>query len=165
MMIMLFGALVSAAWAGDISGQATVIDGDTIEIHGQRIRFWGIDAPESAQLCRGSDSELFRCGSVAANRLAVFIGDHTITCSPRGTDRYRRVVAACSAGGVDLGRWLVGEGLALDWPLYSRGTYSTDQKTAASKGIGMFAGSYIEPWIYRSCIRAGGRPLACSDGE
>jgi hypothetical protein len=27
-------------------------DGDTIEIHSQRIRLWGIDAPESDQLCR-----------------------------------------------------------------------------------------------------------------
>jgi len=31
---------------------ASVIDGDTIEVHGQRIRIHGIDAPESRQLCR-----------------------------------------------------------------------------------------------------------------
>jgi endonuclease YncB( thermonuclease family) len=35
----------------DLIGQATVVDGDTIEIHGNRIRLWGIDAPESTQFC------------------------------------------------------------------------------------------------------------------
>jgi endonuclease YncB( thermonuclease family) len=158
-------ALMSPAAAQDIIGQATIIDGDTLEIHGQRIRLWGIDAPESSQLCRGSDSELFRCGSVAALGLADYIAGRVVTCSPRAIDRYRRVVALCSAGGVDLARWLVGAGLALDWPKYSRGAYATDQAAAAGKGAGMFAGSYIEPWAYRACIRSGGRPQPCSDGD
>ena len=119
-----FIALISPAAAQDIIGQATVLDGDTIEIHGQRVRLWGIDAPESDQLCRDSDSNLYRCGSVAALALADHIAGRVVTCLPRATDRYRRVVAVCMAGGVDLARWLVGAGLALDWPQYSRGTYS-----------------------------------------
>ena len=41
------------AFADDLIGQASVIDGDTLEIHGTRIRLWGIDAPESNQFCRG----------------------------------------------------------------------------------------------------------------
>jgi endonuclease YncB( thermonuclease family) len=36
----------SPALADTITGQASVIDGDTIEIHGKRIRLSGIDAPE-----------------------------------------------------------------------------------------------------------------------
>ena len=44
LMIALFSGL---ALADDFVGQASVIDGDTLEIHGTRIRLWGIDAPEA----------------------------------------------------------------------------------------------------------------------
>jgi endonuclease YncB( thermonuclease family) len=43
--------LAPAASAGDLVGQASIIDGDTIKIYGQRIRLFGIDAPEHDQLC------------------------------------------------------------------------------------------------------------------
>jgi endonuclease YncB( thermonuclease family) len=108
---------------------------------------------------------LYHCGSAAAISLAEHIAGRVVTCSPRATDRYRRVVAVCAAGGADLARWLVGVGLALDWPQYSRGAYSGDQAAATNKGVGIWAGSYIEPWTYRACIRSGGRPQACSDGD
>jgi endonuclease YncB( thermonuclease family) len=38
--------LLGAALPGDLTRQASVIDGDTLEIHGTCIRLWGIDAPE-----------------------------------------------------------------------------------------------------------------------
>ncbi len=44
---------------------ASVIDGDTIEMHSQRIRLHGIDAPESRQLCR-LDGKPWQCGKDAA---------------------------------------------------------------------------------------------------
>ncbi|MGY3479521.1 thermonuclease family protein [Bradyrhizobium ottawaense] len=65
--------LTAAAGASELRGQASVIDGDTLGIHGTRIRLWGIDAPESPQLCRGEDSLPYRCGAKAANELDRFV--------------------------------------------------------------------------------------------
>jgi endonuclease YncB( thermonuclease family) len=155
--------VLGSARAQDVAGQASVIDGDTLEIHGTRIRLWGIDAPEHDQLCRGDDSLPYRCGAAAADRLDQFIARRPVYCAQKDIDRYGRTVASCRADAADLGEWLVGEGLALDWPRYSKGRYGAAQRQAESAGRGMWAGSYIEPWQYRGCIRAGGHPAGCSD--
>src|SRR6478672_5992917 len=118
---------IPVALAGDLTGQASVIDGDTLEIHGTRIRLWGIDAPESTQLCRGDDSLQYRCGARAANDLDAFIARRPVNCMPMNLDQYGRTVATCSAGGADLGEWLVRNGFALDWPQYSKGRYEAAQ--------------------------------------
>nr|WP_084810567.1 thermonuclease family protein [Bradyrhizobium sp. NAS80.1] len=163
---MLSAALFSAsiaAVADDFAGQTSVIDGDTLEIHGARIRLWGIDAPESSQLCRGDDSLAYRCGAVAANKLDAFIARRPVRCVPKDIDRYGRTVATCAVGGIDLGDWLVTNGLALDWPRYSKGRYTTAEREAQKSARGIWAGSFVEPWRYRPCILAGGHPVQCSD--
>ncbi|WP_084305860.1 thermonuclease family protein [Bradyrhizobium sp. ARR65] len=161
-VVLCFGA-AGAALATDLIGEASIIDGDTIEVHGTRIRLWGIDAPETTQLCRGEDSELYRCGAKAANDLDALIGRRPVICVPMSLDQYGRTVAICSIDGVELGEWLVRNGDALDWPRYSKGKYDAAQRDAEHVGRGVWAGSYVEPWLYRACIRAGGTPGACSD--
>ena len=151
------------ALADDLIGQASVVDGDTLEIHGTRIRLWGIDAPESTQLCRGDDSLQYRCGAKAANDLDAFIARRPVDCMPINLDQYGRTVATCSVGGTDLGEWLVRGGLALDWPQFSKGRYDAAQRSAEHAGRGIWKGSYVEPWLYRACIRASGNPTNCSD--
>ena len=84
-----------SALADNFVGLASVIDGDTLEIHGTRIRLWGVDAPER--------------------------------------------------------------------PQYSKGRYDGAQRDAERAGRGIWKGSYVEPWLYRACIRASGKPSACSD--
>ena len=66
--LALILAPASAAAADNLAGQASVADGDTLEIYGARIRLWGIDAPESGQPCRGEDSFQYRCGAKATAR-------------------------------------------------------------------------------------------------
>ena len=162
--------LVAAAWlcastafADNLSGQANVIDGDTLEIHGTQIRLWGIDAAESNQLCRRADSLQYQCGAKAANELDAFIARRPVDCSPESLDQYGRTVAVCTIDGVDLAEWLVRKGLALDWPMYSKGKYDSAQSEADHAGRGIWAGSYVAPWLFRACIRQGGKPSDCSD--
>src|SRR5579862_9995359 len=93
--LLMFLSLWSQALADDLIGQASVIDGDTLEIHGTRIRLWGIDAPESSQLCRGEDSLQYRCGAQAANDLDAFIARRPVNCSPLSLG----TVATCSVDG------------------------------------------------------------------
>jgi endonuclease YncB( thermonuclease family) len=161
--VLLLLATTDAALPGELTGQASIIDGDTLEIHGERIRLWAIDAPESAQLCRGDDSLQYRCGAKAANDLDAFIAGRPVSCIPISLDQYRRTVATCSVDGADLGEWLVSNGLALDWPQYSKGKYAATQRDAEHAGRGMWTGSYVEPWLYRACMRANGRQADCSD--
>jgi endonuclease YncB( thermonuclease family) len=162
-LVLMILLLSGGARADDFAGQASVVDGDTLEIQGTRIRLWGVDAPESIQLCRGEDSSQYRCGAQAATELDAFISRRPVSCSLVNLDPYGRVVATCSVGGIDLGEWLVRKGLALDWSQYSKGRYGGAQRDAEHAGRGIWKGSYVEPWLYRACIRASGRPSDCSD--
>jgi endonuclease YncB( thermonuclease family) len=163
---LLIGAAclwASTAFADNLTGQASVIDGDALEIHGTRIRLWGVDAPESSQLCRADDSIQYRCGAKAANELDAFIAKRPVSCTPISVDRYGNTTASCSVDGVDLGDWLVRNGLALDWPQYSKSLYDKAQHEAEHAGRGIWVGSYVEPWLFRACIGQGGKPGDCSD--
>ena len=60
--------LLATPALADIAGTASVIDGDTIEVHGQRIRLHGIDAPESQKPCF-MEGIPWQCGKDAANAL------------------------------------------------------------------------------------------------
>jgi endonuclease YncB( thermonuclease family) len=145
-----------------IAGRGTVIDGDTLDVMGIRIRLHGIDAPESGQTCTDAINKAYFCGSKAAFALADFIGEGIVRCQPLSKDQYRRTVARCFARGEDLGSFLVGAGWALDWPRYSHGEYARFQKDAQTAGRGMWAGKFVQPWNWRRCIRNHGQRGQCS---
>jgi endonuclease YncB( thermonuclease family) len=92
-----------------------------------------------------------------------FLAKRPIDCVPVSLDQYRRTVAFCSVDGVDLADWLVRNGLALDWPQYSKGRYDAAQRDAEHGGKGLWEGSYVDPWLFRACIRPRAKPGDCSD--
>ena len=138
-----------------LAGRASVIDGDTIEIRSQRIRLWGIDAPESRQLCMADDKP-WRCGQRSALALADWLGQRTVGCEERDRDRYQRIVAKCTVGGEDIATWLVSHGWALDWPRYSRGAHASSQAEATSARRGVWQGDFEKPWEWRRRQRGTG---------
>ncbi len=75
-----------------ITGKPRVIDGDTIEIAGERTRLRGIDAPESEQKCTAGGKE-WACGQEATFALARFIETHWVTCKGDKRDRQRTTPA------------------------------------------------------------------------
>src|SRR6478735_5113198 len=103
--IVITSAAAMPARAEQLVGQATVVDGDTVEIHGQRIRLLGIDAVESGQRCT-RDGKPWSCGQDSAFALADRIGRAAIDCQGDVHDRYGRLVAVCLKGSEDLNRWM-----------------------------------------------------------
>lgn len=143
-------AAVDAVDRGSIVGRASVIDGDTIEIQGERIRLWGIDAPEGRQTCRDRDGEAYRCGQRAALALADWLdAAQPIRCERVDRDRYGRTVATCFRRGEDVAAWLVRSGHALDWPRYSGGAYAEQEAAAKATRAGIWAGAFQPPWEWR----------------
>jgi endonuclease YncB( thermonuclease family) len=142
----------SAAYVEPIAGQATDIDGDTIEIHGERIRLNGVDAPESRQDCERADGTAYRCGKDAAFALANFIGRGTVTCERRGVDRYKRTIGTCQVRGEDIGAWLVRAGHALAFRRFSM-DYVPEEARAVEAKAGVWQGRFVTPWDWRRGVR------------
>ncbi|WP_187973300.1 thermonuclease family protein [Aquibium microcysteis] len=143
--------LTATAYAETVTGRASVVDGDTIEIAGERIRLHGVDAPEGGQRCQDKFGREYRCGQVAANALDAFLAQSRPTsCRFVERDRYRRFVGDCfRADGKSVAAWMVRNGYALDWPRYSRGAYAADQAEARRAGAGIWQGRFVEPWELR----------------
>jgi endonuclease YncB( thermonuclease family) len=139
----------SEAAIGALTGRASVIDGDTIEIHGARVRLHGIDAPESNQVCTDAAGAAYRCGQRAALALADRVGSAPVSCDAKDKDRYGRIVAVCSLDGIDLNSWLVREGLAIAYRKYST-DYVREEEAARAAKLGLWAGKFQAPWDFRA---------------
>ncbi|MFO1154971.1 MAG: thermonuclease family protein [Rhodospirillales bacterium] len=151
-----FAVCVAAtAWvpalAEDLVGRAKIIDGDTLDIGGERVRLNGIDAPEKAQQCEAGPTA-WACGSNATRALASATQDGNVTCRGDKRDRYGRLLAVCYVNGVDLNAQMVRDGWALAYRRYSL-AYVGEEAEARAAGRGMWRGQFIEPWEWRSAQR------------
>lgn len=152
--LLCLALLCTPALAASTTGIPTVTDGDTLAIRGIKFRFHGVDAPESSQTCQDARAQIYRCGQKAALALSDKIASRTVTCLEKDRDRYGRIVAVCSVAGLDLNRWLVGQGLAVAYLEYSR-DYAGDEVKARAAKVGLWAGTFQMPWDYR---KAGNAP-------
>ena len=164
LIAVLYAVLpVRTAMAQELVGTATVIDGDTIDIHGQRIRFHGIDAPESKQMCEAGGAS-YRCGQKSALALSDRIGRTTVSCKGKDVDRYGRIVAVCFKGQEDLNAWMVSQGWAVSYRRYSE-DYVVQEDAARTAAIGMWAGQFVMPWDWRQGKRLGSSNASLENGD
>ena len=149
--IVLALALIAApsgVAAQSVSGPATAIDGDSLDLTGVTIRLWGIDAPEAAQSCQRGGED-WACGREAHSVLQQLVTGSQVECDARDSDAHGRIVASCRAGRIDLAQALVGAGLAIALPDVTD-SYVADQSRAESLALGIWAGAFATPATFRA---------------
>lgn len=136
------------AHAQVITGPARAVDGDTLDMTGQRIRLHGIDAPEAEQACDRA-GEPWACGKEATATLTTLVSAGPAECVQREIDVYGRSVATCRVGNLDLGLAMVAAGLAVALPEASPDYKDNEAQRRAMK-IGIWGGSFEHPAAYRA---------------
>ena len=137
----------------NITGTAKVIDGDTITINGTKIRFSGIDAPESyfygqTQYCQKPNGKIWACGKKATAKLKELINNQEVKCTDEGRDKYDRTLSICYANGVDLQSEMVKSGMAIAYLKYSR-RYENEMVEAMTNRVGIWSGNFLDPEDWR----------------
>ena len=118
-------------------GKARIIDGDTIEINKEKIRFGGINSPERKEIG-------YR---LAKDKLAEKIANNIVTCArEKNKDKYKRTVAECFINEESLSSFMVKNGYACDYIYYSKGKYAKEQKYAKANTLGIWKMKYNISW-------------------
>ena len=104
-----------------ISDKIKIIDGDTILLDNKKIRFSGIDAPETKfkgkqQFCLKSKKKI-NCGKISKNSLTEKIINKKLKCliEPQ-KDYFGRYLGECFINNDSISAYMVRNGLAFDYP-------------------------------------------------
>lgn len=125
---------ISPALAG-----VEIVDGDTLRIDGERVRLWGMDAPERKQACQiGGQSVAI--GQRATDTLRQILTNGPLRCDAKDRDRYGRTVSECWAGEANVSDAMVRLGWAWALPRYSKDRFLPAQEEAERAGRGVWAG-------------------------
>ncbi len=122
-MRLIFLLAASLVFMGDTASARTrVIDADTVQVNGVRVRLNGVDAPE--------------IGTQAGQAARRWMVNHLasggqLDCELNGERSYNRYIGICYLDGKDIGAALIKAGHALDCYRYSRGRYAHLETPAA----------------------------------
>ena len=136
-----------------ISGPAIVTDGDTIKVNGKKIRFSGIDAPESnfrdkKQQCTFEKVKVY-CGYWSKIVLTEKISNNDVSCIKEDKpDQYNRILAECFVNDESLSKYLVRSGYAFAFRRYSK-KFIEDEEFAKTNKLGLWQTEFAFPWDFR----------------
>jgi endonuclease YncB( thermonuclease family) len=122
-----------------------VTDGDTLRFGKDRVRLWGIDAPEIHQRC----PDRWLAGIEASRKMRELVKGHHVICENRGHDRYGRMIGLCRADGVDIQAAMVRAGMAWAFVRYSS-DYVQEEAQAKADRLGVFAHGCEPAWEWRA---------------
>lgn len=110
---MLKMLCISLHLCSTLSGEAIIIDGDTISVERIHVRIQGIDAEELYE----------KHGKYARDGMNILLRDAKVTCHLNGERSYNRYIGTCYVEGHDVAQDMVTFGYALDCAHYSNGRY------------------------------------------
>lgn len=143
---MIVSPFLILATLTTLTGQPRVVDGDTLVVSGQHIRLDGIDAPETKQVCQRDGD--WRCGLAATEALKALIGTSEVRCKGSTKDRYKRLIATCWAGSVNLNEDMVRSGWAVAYRRYSTAYVPAEDEARGNKE-GLWSSEFQMPWESR----------------
>jgi len=149
-ILFVFGMIFAAFGSQNATSKQNleVVDGDSLEMEGRRIRLVGIDAPEYKQYCFDAKNEKYYCGQTALEYLKSLIGEGEVDCRTKATDIYGRDLAVCYVNGKNLNLEMIRAGHAI---LYrnEKSAYRKAAREAKRAKRGIYQGRYMAPEIYR----------------
>ena len=157
--IIIFLIFSTNILAEEIIGIPKIVDGDTVYINNHKIRLEGIDAPEMKQKCKKEKLKIssiigytlyedYNCGKYSKENLAAKVKGSKIKCISFAKDRYKRYLAKCFKGKINLNRWMVRNGHAVAYRRYSK-EYIPDEDFAKENKLGLWQGKFLNPEKWR----------------
>ena len=157
--IIIFLILSTNILAQEINGIPKIVDGDTVYINNYKIRLEGIDAPEMKQKCKKEKLKIssiigytfyedYYCGEHSKKNLEAKVKGSNIKCISLTKDRYKRYLAKCFKGKINLNRWMVRNGYAIAYRRYSK-EYVIDEEFAKENKLGLWRGKFLKPEKWR----------------
>ena len=143
LLVFLLLMFCNASFANNLK----IVDGDTIVLNGEKIRFSGIDTPELKQTCMNGNQKVF-CGMFAKMLLVKKIGNEIPQCIREGKDTYKRTLAECFINGESLSVFLVRSGYAFAYRKYSD-KFIKEEEFAKKNKLGMWSMKFEYPWDFR----------------
>ncbi|CAK8712603.1 hypothetical protein GCAAIG_01920 [Candidatus Electronema halotolerans] len=129
--------------SSQMSHTIRVIDGDTIELSSEKLRLFGMDAPEKGQPCKRNNAP-YDCGTASKEHLEFLLTGAKVECTKKKKDKWGRYIALCSADGEDVSRLMVRHGWAIAYREYST-SYVEDEEFAKSNRLGMWSKQFAVP--------------------
>ncbi len=146
-ILALLIALLPAAALADVAGTARAVDGDTLEMGGQIVHLYGVDAPELEQTCRANRG-VYGCGSAALMELDKIVMGRQLRCETRDTIQFGEIIAVCFIDNGEINALMVRRG----WAVVDRTVPTTYEfwEYEARNGLrGVWKGPFLAPWDWR----------------